>query len=339
MMTLGVDYPWTHPDPAALQSAGVAFAMRYLSTDPSKNLSRAEAEALAAHGIWCGVVWETTAGRALAGYAAGVSDAHTAAAQAAACGMPGSRPIYFAVDTDTDWPSVQPYFAGVTSVLGASRTGVYGGLRIVQGAAGSGLVSWFWQASAWSGGVWDGRAHIRQPYQTVTIGGVDCDRDEAMTSDYGQWMPGISPEADVTPDELLNTKLPALPGGYVPSVSEALHGAAMADDKIDKLPTDLLNAPMPEYARLPGGYLPTVGEVLNGGKLADEKIGQLAQQVTALGQQLVAQAAALTAVVQQFAAAHPGVDTAAVVAAVQAAIAAATVHVDVHVDAAPKVGP
>lgn len=188
-MTLGVDYPWTHPTPAALSAAGVEFAMRYLSTDHTKNLTRAEADALAARGIWSGVVWETTAGRALDGRAAGTSDARAAAEQAAACGMPDSRPIYFAVDTDTTWDKVLPYFQGVASVLPAARVGVYGGIRIVSAAATSGLVDWYWQASAWSGGRWDPRAHIRQ-LGYITIGGVQCDRNESMVADYGQWMPG-----------------------------------------------------------------------------------------------------------------------------------------------------
>jgi hypothetical protein len=188
-MTLGVDYPWTHPSPAALAAAGAEFAMRYLSTDHTKNLTRAEADALAARGIWSGVVWETTAGRALNGWAAGAADARAAVGQAAACGMPDSRPIYFAVDTDTTWDKVLPYFQGVASVLPATRVGVYGGIRIVAAAATSGLVDWYWQASAWSGGRWDPRAHIRQ-LGYITIGGVQCDRNESMAADYGQWMPG-----------------------------------------------------------------------------------------------------------------------------------------------------
>lgn len=191
-MTWGVDYPWSHPSPAAIAQAGAEFAMRYLSTDQSKNLTAAEANALAAAGVWSGVVWETTAGRALAGQAAGADDARAAAQQAAACGMPDSRPIYFAVDTDTSWSSVRPYFAGVASVLGPARTGVYGGLAVIQGAAGSGLVDWYWQTTAWSGGVWDPRAHLRQ-LGSVTVGGVDCDRNTAQTADYGQWMPGRTP--------------------------------------------------------------------------------------------------------------------------------------------------
>jgi hypothetical protein len=110
--------------------------------------------------------------------------------------MPEGRPIYFAVDTDTDWASVEPYAAGWASVLGPARSGVYGGLRVIQGAAASGLVAWYWQTDAWSGGVWDGRANLRQK-GSITIGGVDCDRNTATTADYGQWMPGISPAVSV----------------------------------------------------------------------------------------------------------------------------------------------
>jgi hypothetical protein len=57
-------------------------------------------------------------------------------------------------------------------------------------------VSWYWQTDAWSGGVWDVHAHLRQE-GSITINGVDCDRNTAMTADYGQWMPGISPAAPI----------------------------------------------------------------------------------------------------------------------------------------------
>lgn len=194
---LGVDYPWQHPSPAALKAAGVGFAMRYLSNDETKNLSRPEADALAAAGIWSGVVWETTAGRALEGYTAGAKDATEALKQATACGMPAGRPVYFAVDTDTTWGKVSPYFQGVRSVLPQQQVGVYGGIRIIQAAAASGLTAWYWQAEAWSGGQWDSHAHIRQA-GTITVGGVECDHNTSMTDDFGQWMPGRTPVTPIT---------------------------------------------------------------------------------------------------------------------------------------------
>ncbi|PBC71590.1 uncharacterized protein DUF1906 [Streptomyces sp. TLI_235] len=203
MTQYGVDYPWSKPAPAALKAAGVTFAMRYLSRDAGKNLTIAEANALGAAGIWCSVVWETTATRALDGRAAGAADAREALRQATACGMPAGRPVYFAVDTDTTWSQVVEYFRGVRDVLPAAQVGVYGGIRIIVGAADSGLVTWFWQAEAWSGGRWEPRAHIRQA-GTARIGGVDCDKNTATTSDFGQWMPGRTPTL-AEEDELATT--------------------------------------------------------------------------------------------------------------------------------------
>jgi hypothetical protein len=199
----GVDYSSGRPGGAALAAAGMAFAARYLSHTEKKNLTASEAADLAAHGVSCVVVWETTASRAGAGRAAGIADAKAATAQATACGMPAGRPIFFAVDWDAAPSVVASYFEGVASVLGVARTGVYGGYRVVAHLLDLKLAAWAWQTSAWSQGHWDARAHIRQYASTVRIGGVTCDKDTAYGADYGQWMPGKTPltEDDMTPDQ------------------------------------------------------------------------------------------------------------------------------------------
>lgn len=204
----GVDYSDSPPGGAALAKAGMRFAARYLSHNEEKNLDRAEADDLAAHGVSCVVVWETTAQRAGAGRAAGIADAKEAAAQAQACGQPTGRPIYFAVDYDADPADVVAYFQGVAYVLGLARTGVYGGFKVVKYLLDHGLAAWAWQTVAWSGGRWDARARIRQYASTVRINGVTCDHDTAMTADYGQWMPGRSPltEDDVQLTDKLTIK-------------------------------------------------------------------------------------------------------------------------------------
>lgn len=197
----GVDYAWSHPGGAALQAAGKAFACRYLSPDSSKNLARIEADDLAAHGIWSVVVWESTAARAKAGRAAGVADAKTASVQAAAAGMPSSRPIYFAVDfdaTEADQTYINAYLDGAASVIGRGRVGIYGGYYPVKRALDAGKAAWAWQTIAWSGGQWDPRAVIRQGAQK-TINGVSCDLNTAVAADYGQWMPGKTPTVEETP--------------------------------------------------------------------------------------------------------------------------------------------
>lgn len=201
---LGVDYAWSHPTPASLKAAGKRFAARYSSTDPSKDLTRAEADGLAAEDIASVLVRESTANRAGAGRAAGITDAQAALKTAAACGMPPMRPLYFAVDYDAAPTAVVPYFQGVASMIGLARTGVYGGYDVVRYLLDHGLATWAWQTRAWSEGRWDPRAQIRQG-ATQTIGGVSCDLNTATTADYGQWMPGKSPtvqEDDVTPDDI-----------------------------------------------------------------------------------------------------------------------------------------
>jgi hypothetical protein len=192
----GVDYAWEHPGGAALQRAGKRFAARYLSNDPQKNVSRAEADDLAAHDVSMVVVWESAAKRPLSGRAAGISDAKAAVRQAAAAGMPKGRPVYFAVDFDAtkgQMAAVLAYLDGAASVLSTALTGVYGGIDVVRAALDGGHVRWAWQTRAWSEGHWDPRAHIRQG-ATQTIGGVSCDLNTATQPDYGQWMPGQTPQ-------------------------------------------------------------------------------------------------------------------------------------------------
>jgi hypothetical protein len=203
MVTIqGVDYAWSHPGGKALAAAGKRFAARYLSTDADKNITRAEADDLAAHGVSSVVVWETTAKRPLSGRAAGISDAQAAQRQATAAGMPSGRPIYFAVDFDaqpSQMPTVMAYLDGAASVLGKARVGVYGGYDVVRAALDGKHAAWGWQTRAWSEGHWEPRARIRQG-TTQTIGGVSCDLNTATAEDYGQWTPGQTPHTSEEDD-------------------------------------------------------------------------------------------------------------------------------------------
>lgn len=186
----GIDYAWSKPTASWIKAQGYEFVMRYLSRDPSKDLSKGEAASLASYGIWMGVVWETTASRARDGYTAGRADAARALAAARDLEMPEDRPIYFAVDYDMgSVAQVAEYFRGVVDVLGADRTGVYGGINAVTGLSRAGLATWFWQTLAWSGGRWFDGNHIEQ-YEV----GVSWDENRAKQKDFGQWMPGKSPK-------------------------------------------------------------------------------------------------------------------------------------------------
>lgn len=200
----GIDYAWGRPSIASMKAGKVKFAARYLSHDTTgKNLSRSEADALASAGIWCVVVWETTANRAkTGGRAGGAADAKAASAQAKACGMPGSRPIYFAVDFDAkraDWTKIAEYFKGVISVLGLGRVGMYAAYDPIKWAFDDSLITYGWQTYAWSEGQLDRRSQIYQYSNDQFMGGVDCDFDLAYKIDYGQWMPGKLPPTSTAP--------------------------------------------------------------------------------------------------------------------------------------------
>ena len=187
----GIDYAWGRPAPSTIRGDGYSFAARYLSYDTTgKNLTAGEAHALRSAGVDVLVVWEQDAAAALNGYGTGAADAREAQRQAAACGMPAGRPIYFAVDFDAqpgEQGAINSYFDGVASVLGRDCTGIYGGIGVVRRLFDAGKVAYGWQTYAWSAGQWDGRAQLRQVLNGISVGGVDSDRDVAVANDFGQW--------------------------------------------------------------------------------------------------------------------------------------------------------
>lgn len=194
----GLDYAWNRPTTDTLKKAGAQWIGRYLSTDPTKNLTAPEYQRLTAAGLPVVVVWETTANRAGAGYTAGVNDAKAALALATSIGLGPNSVIHFAVDYDATWSEVMSYLSGATLVLGRTRVGVYGGVNIITAAANAGYTH-LWQTTAWSGGQWDPRATIRQTGNGPI---PDTDLNQAMTPDYGQHP---RPTGDtVTPQDIEN---------------------------------------------------------------------------------------------------------------------------------------
>jgi hypothetical protein len=196
----GIDVAWAKPSIAQIKGVGAQFVARYFSHDPNKNLTASQVTAYKAANIGSVVVWETTAGRALAGRAAGITDAKAAEAQRKAVGLPDDMVIHFAVDLDTTWAKVQAYFDGIISVIGLARTGCYGGVKVITGAYGHGI-RFLWQTVAWSGGVWSVHATIQQRGGTVLGGSADL--DYATVTDYGQYpRPNTPQENPVTPAEI-----------------------------------------------------------------------------------------------------------------------------------------
>lgn len=192
-MLSGIDTatPLSAAQAAQIHAQGYRFVARYLSTAGNpKNLTAPEAQAILRAGLGIVLVFETTAQRQLGGHAAGIADANLAAAQARVCGAPLGVPIYFAADWDvqpSELPEVGAYLAGAGLAIGEHRVGEYGGLRVCTYAIEHGLAAYAWQTLAWSGGVWNPSAQLRQVENGVTVAGVSCDRDLAVHPEYGQW--------------------------------------------------------------------------------------------------------------------------------------------------------
>jgi hypothetical protein len=212
-MALGYDYAFLpHPSISALKGAGATFVCRYISSyapndTNGKNLIPSEASALLSAGMQIALVAEEGANRMLSGNAAGIADAQHADAVVKGLGMPG-LPIYFACDFDaslSDQTLINAYLDGAASVIGRGRVGIYGGYYPVSRALTAGKAIYAWQTYAWSGGLWDTRAQLRQVANGLTLNGASVDRDTSMVADFGQWpSPGGTPIPDPNvpvPDE------------------------------------------------------------------------------------------------------------------------------------------
>lgn len=198
-MSKGIDYAWHGAiNWSCLKSSGVTFIARYLSHDPSKDLTADEKNQANTNGIAVCVVWETTANRMLAGHDGGVADAKETDNRLKSLGM-GGCPAYFACDWDAseaDQAAINAYLDGAASIIGRPRTGMYSGYHPMRRAFDAGKITYGWQTYAWSGGAWDNRAQLRQTQNGVTVCGISADWDESVKSDYAQWP---RPGAPTTP--------------------------------------------------------------------------------------------------------------------------------------------
>ena len=217
-MIFGIDYASKTPSAKILkQQGGVKFVCRYVSTESNpKNITVDEVKDLLGAGVDIVVVFETTANRALDGFKAGASDAHSARQQTAAVGLPNCA-VYFAVDFDmspAQEAAVKAYFQGVASVLGKKKSGVYGGYKAVSVVQGSGIVKYGWQTFAWSYGKWFPKAQLRQVKNAQLLCGVSCDYDNAVVRDFGQSPRGVKKVVKKVVTKLRNGYIFAKANGF-----------------------------------------------------------------------------------------------------------------------------
>lgn len=169
--TPGLDWSTARPAPALLIASGFRFVMRYVSplqqTGPNpKDVSATELRELLAAGLAVGLVYESTAGRALQGAVAGRSDGILATARARTVGYPAGCALFYSVDFDAtaaQLPAVTAYAQAFASAVDGYVPGGYGGGDVVDqlAAAGRAGACW-WQAAGWSHRRTSANAHLLQ---------------------------------------------------------------------------------------------------------------------------------------------------------------------------------
>lgn len=148
--TLLIDCSRTKPAPTAVAAPGYRGVLGYISHDPAKDLTGPQARAYLDAGLVVGLVFETTADRALGGKAAGATDRTFAEQQAHKRGYPTGCPIFYAVDGDFDPKTVLSYFDGIAGGQ-EYPAGVYGSIRVVEAVLKAKRAKVGWQTEAWSG--------------------------------------------------------------------------------------------------------------------------------------------------------------------------------------------
>lgn len=184
---------------AALFAGGVRTVIRYYSRDtirPSKRLSLAEAEQLAAAGLRIGIVHEGRHGDTASNFdrPTGVADAQYARTYGAVTiGQPAGSAIYFGVDFDASPAEIRdrvlPYFQGVADAFAVATgepdyiVGVYGSGATCKAVLDAGLAAraWLAQSTGWAGHaafLSSNRWALNQG-AVATVAGVECDPDTA----------------------------------------------------------------------------------------------------------------------------------------------------------------
>jgi hypothetical protein len=173
--------------PAAAVAEGIAGIIRYVSQEPAKNLTAAEAAGYHAAGLTVTAVYED----GTTDYEGGTTtvEQHGAVARGLldAIGYPTDRGLIVAVDTDiqpADYAVGLAYVQTTASVAGRVG-GAYGPDAFVRYCMANG-VRYGMNASGWRDGVPDA-AQIQQGYPSIEVGGTECDPDVATAADYGQW--------------------------------------------------------------------------------------------------------------------------------------------------------
>jgi hypothetical protein len=269
-----VDYSFSRPNLDQLWDAGIRAVSRYLSWLPNgKVIQPAEAQALLAHGFGIALNWEYDIHDCLGGAPLGRVHAKEAVRQAYNLGYPLGKTIYFSCDFDaseSQQPTINAYIRAAGEVVKAAgyRIGIYGDYWVVKRLMDANLIDDAWQAYAWSGGLWDARAHLRQTRNGVHLAGADLDLDQ-ITGETYFWnqtqtaAPTVSvPVEEGEEDMLFAFKELSKETVYV---SDGFRYRGLADFNAFKnlIDSGVLRKPSTTYSQVDGtGYAVVVGDGL-----------------------------------------------------------------------------
>jgi Domain of unknown function (DUF1906) len=193
-----LDYSAGYPGALAVKRAGHIGVIRYLRKEGSSGvrpITKGEYDDMDRNGLLVALVYQhVSRSRPLGGYAAGGHDARWALARSRELGV-DPRCIYFAVDFDTatsQWPIIGEYMRGCGDAIGRGRVGAYGEYSLLGDLFRRGVITWGWQTYAWSAGhnlpgqSRHPTAHLFQRLGQVTVGGIKCDVNDVLKSDFGQ---------------------------------------------------------------------------------------------------------------------------------------------------------
>lgn len=254
---------------------GILAVCDYLSHSPSKDWTAEQILDYHAHGVGVVFLWETTANRALSGYAGGFADGSDAAGHLATLiaqvSYAPTRPVAIiaAYDFDTtpaQYPVLDEYNRGFKAGLaGRALDGAYGEADLLD-HFGSAIDVGF-QTYAWSRGKVSTRAALYQFLNGQTIDGatVDFDRIIDVAGVGAWWAPGHEPsgtgtpitntnEDDDMPQELIQLNPgPDVPAGVqdgvylrTPGTAQFQHLNGDQDNYYSRRPSPPAPAPLPK---------------------------------------------------------------------------------------------
>lgn len=195
-----LDYSAGYPGAQAVKAAGYGGVIRYLrkeGTSRVRPITTGEYDDMIGNGLSVAFVYQhVSKSRVTEGFEAGRHDANWALARALEVTRGQRLPaIYFAADYDApsgDWPKIAQYMKGAADVLGRDRVGAYGKWALLSYLFDNNIITYGWQTYAWSPGhntnpkLYHPQAALFQRLALANVGGVPCDVNEVLKSDFGQ---------------------------------------------------------------------------------------------------------------------------------------------------------